>query len=68
VYFKSFSLLERLCSLYILSIAYDLVPKLLVNESIAKALAFNLNGKKKKLKYQYFYLPWQMWFKPKVFR
>jgi len=54
MHLKNFSLLEKEGQGMFLSPAYDLVPSALLMESDTEELALNLNGKKRKLKYQDF--------------
>jgi serine/threonine-protein kinase HipA len=54
MHLKNFSLLEREGQGMSLSPAYDLVPTALVNPADTEELALNLNGRKRKLKYQDF--------------
>ncbi|MEN9303278.1 MAG: hypothetical protein RL264_1707 [Bacteroidota bacterium] len=54
MHLKNFSLLEKEGVGMSLCPAYDLLPAALVNEADTEELALNLNGKKKKLKYNDF--------------
>jgi serine/threonine-protein kinase HipA len=59
MHLKNFSLVEKENLGMVLSPAYDLVPTALVNPTDAEELALNLNGKKRKLKYNDFLVAYE---------
>ncbi len=59
MHLKNFSLVEKENLGMVLSPAYDLVPTALVNPTDVEELALNLNGKKKKLKYNDFLVAYE---------
>lgn len=59
MHLKNFSLVEKENLGMVLSPAYDLVPTALVNPADEEELALNLNGKKRKLKYNDFLVAYE---------